>query len=397
MFTDIVGSTAMTARSESVGLALRDRHRILVRTEVERYHGRFIEAPGDESLSTFESAVDAVHAALAIQHSLRDETDLQLRTGLHLGETMFRGNEVFGDGVNIAARVRALAAAGEILSSAEIAHAVQNQPHIETAPRGEERLRGVAHPVTLYAVSGVAAEPSIAPARRAKPAGARARWLALSVVALLAAASGVAWWISGRASDLDPIKSIAVLPLENLSGDPEQEYFALGMTEALITDLAKIDALRVISRTSVMSHREVRQPMREIAAALGVEAVIEGSVMRAGDRVRITAQLIDARTDTHLWSGSYERDLGDILALQSEVARAVALEIRDELTPREHARLAAAGKVNPAAYDATLRGYQFVASLTPTDHPLSIRYFELAIREDPAYAPAYAGLATAYT
>ncbi len=136
MFSDIVGSTAATARSESAGLALRDRHRALVRGQVERYHGRFVEAPGDESLSTFESAVDSVHAALAIHHSLAGDPELQVRIGIHTGETMFRGDEVFGDGVNIAARVRELADSGQIVSG-EVARSLQNQPNVETSPRGE--------------------------------------------------------------------------------------------------------------------------------------------------------------------------------------------------------------------------------------------------------------------
>src|SRR6266853_5273233 len=153
-----------------------------------------------------------------------------------------------------------------------------------------------------------------------------------------------------------PIRSLAVLPLENLSHDPEQEYFAEGLTEALITTLAKIGELRVVSRTSAMHYRGVRRPLREIAQELGVDAVVEGTVLRAGGRVRITAQLIDAAKETHLWAESYERDLRDVLALQSEVAQAIAREIRVKLTPVDQARFAEARPVDPEAYEAYLKG-----------------------------------------
>ena len=189
------------------------------------------------------------------------------------------------------------------------------------------------------------------------------------------------------------IESIAVLPLENLSGDPEQEYFADGMTEALIADLAKVGSIKVISRTSVMQYKGVKKPLPEIARELGVDAVVEGSVMRSGDRVRITAQLIDAATDQHLWTESYERDLRDILALQSEVARAIAKEIKITLTPQEEALLASARPVDPEAHEAYLRGRY---SWNKEDVKTAVDYFERAIDQDPDYAIAYAGLADAY-
>jgi len=159
-----------------------------------------------------------------------------------------------------------------------------------------------------------------------------------------------------RAVPLPKIESIAVLPLENLSGDPSQEYFADGMTDELITELGKVSALRVISRNSVMLYKGKRKPTPEIARELNVDAVVEGAVMRSGERVRITAQLIQARTDRHLWAESYERDLRDILALQSEVARAIAEEIRIKSTPQERARMASRGSVDPEAYDACMKG-----------------------------------------
>ncbi len=184
---------------------------------------------------------------------------------------------------------------------------------------------------------------------------------------------------------LPHIESIAVLPLENLSRDPEQEYFADGMTDELITDLAKIGALRVISRTSVMQFKGMRKPLPEIARTLGVDAVVEGSVRRSGDRVRISAQLIRATDDRHLWGDNYERDLHDVLALQAEVARAIASEIKVNLTPQEQVRLTSARPVNPAAHEAYLKGRFYWEKRTEEGLRKSIEYFQKAIEIDPTY------------
>lgn len=192
------------------------------------------------------------------------------------------------------------------------------------------------------------------------------------------------------------IKSIAVLPLENLPRDPKEEYFADGMTEALITDLAKIGSLKVISRTSVMQYKQTKKPIREIAQELNVDALIEGSVLRAGDQVRITAQLIDAATDEHIWAESYERETSNILALQREVASAIARQIKVKLTPQEQDRLGGSRTVQPEAYEAYLKGQFYRAKGTEEGYNASIDYFQRAIELDPDYPASYAGLAIAY-
>jgi len=193
------------------------------------------------------------------------------------------------------------------------------------------------------------------------------------------------------------IQSLAVLPLQNLMGDPQQEYFVDGMTEALITDLSKISALKVISRTSVMQYKGVKKPLPQIARELNVDAVIEGSVLRSGEHVRITAQLIRAATDEHLWAETYDRDLRDILALQSEVARTVAQQIKVTLTRQEQTRLAATHPVNPGAHDAYLKGRYYLNKWTEEGFKKGIEHFQQAIDLDPTYAPAYAGLADCYS
>jgi serine/threonine protein kinase len=205
------------------------------------------------------------------------------------------------------------------------------------------------------------------------------------------------WLVGARHGvPLPRIESLAVLPLANLSGDPEQEYFADGMTEELITNLGKISALRVISRTSVMRYKKTEKPLPQIARELGVDGIVEGSVLRVGDRVRITAQLIQAEQERHLWAESYERDLRDILALQSEVARAIANEIRLKLTPQEQTRLASARPVNPEAYRLYLIGRFLWNKRTEEGFKNAIEHFQRALEIDAGYAPAYAGLADSY-
>jgi TolB-like protein len=199
-----------------------------------------------------------------------------------------------------------------------------------------------------------------------------------------------------RAVPLQEIKSIAVLPFANLSGDPAQEYFAEGMTEELITTLGKISALRVISRTSVMQYEGTKRPLPQIARELNVDAVVEGTVQRSGERVRITANLLHAPTDRHLWAESYERDVRNVLGLQSEIAQSIASEIRVRVSPQVQARLASARPVNPEAYEAYLSGRYQWNRRTEESLKRSIEYFQKAVEKDPGYAPAYAGLADSY-
>jgi TolB-like protein/class 3 adenylate cyclase len=369
MFTDIVGYTALMAESEARGHRVRERQGQVLRPIVEQYAGDWVQHIGDETLASFPSATDAVNCALAIQAALRDEPELGVRVGIHVGEIVSRDGSVHGDGVNIASRVRPLAEPGGICVSDEVQHAIRSQENIETTPLGEQEFKNVGRPVSVYVVSGTPGEPP------------------------------------GRTPDIPverrgdaAIQSLAVLPLENLSGDPEQEYFADGMTEALIGDLARIGSLRVISRTSVMQYKHERRPLREIALELDVDAIVEGSVMRAGDHVRITAQLIDARIDAHLWSDRYDRSLSDVLALQSDVARAIADQVRVELSPEEQAGLTTTRSVDPRAYDAYLQGIQLVSvpvfSVGSLDRrQAALEPLERAVELDPGFAEAWSALA----
>ncbi len=233
---------------------------------------------------------------------------------------------------------------------------------------------------------------TVAPKRRLRPMGGVI--VALALVLILSIL--VAWLFRSRGRAPMGIRSLAVLPLENLSGDASQGYFADGMTDELITDLSQISALRVISRTSVMLYKGARKPLPQIARELNVDAVVEGTVLRSGDKVRITAQLIDASTDEHLWSQSYEGELRDTLALQNRVAGAIADQIRINLTPQEQAALKNVKVVNPEAYESYLKGRYFWNKRTAEGLKVALAYFNQAIDEDPNYAQAYSGLADTY-
>ena len=247
--------------------------------------------------------------------------------------------------------------------------------YIETLPR-----RG-------YQFIGRVEYAPVTPAQRPRRRLAKVVALAAAVLLVLAAA----WFWQGQRAPA-PIRSLAVLPLENLSGDATQEYFADGMTDALITELASMETIRVISRTSVMRYKGARKPLPEIARELKVDAVVEGTVARSGPRVRITAQLIHARTDQHLWAGAYDRDLQDVLALEDEVARAIARQVEGKLRPHP----ARARSVDPEVYELYLRGGFYFNKGFASDWRKSQEYFERAIAKDPSYAPAYAGLARFY-
>jgi len=275
-----------------------------------------------------------------------------------------------------------------------VGHCLEKNPEerFQSARDLAFNLRAAAAGSAVTQTSPIASRP---PRRRGVWLGGAIGLIVLLVVGLLLLPRrGARPGAPGDAPAAAPrIASLAVLPLQNLSGDPEQEYFADGMTEALITDLAKIQALRVISRTSIMQYKGAKKPLPQIAKELGVDAVIEGSVMRAGDRVRITAQLIHAATDRHLWAENYERDLKDVLALQGEVAQAIAREIRVAVSPEEKTRLASSRPVNPAAHEAYLKGRYWQLKHSEKGFRKASELYDRAVALDPGYALAWAAIA----
>ena len=378
---------------------------------IEQHHGRFVNSAGDSVLAEFASVVEAVTCAVSIQTALKAENAelplerrMQFRIGVNLGDVMVEGEQIYGDGVNVAARLESLAEPGGICISDVVHGQVRTKLALRYQDLGERYVKNIAEPVRVLRVL---MDGTIPAANPAKTIAGTKRHMLLAVIGVLLLAViiyGVVKWRSpgGQiaqqpSANARTIRSIAVLPLDNFSGDPNQEYFADGMTDELTTDLASISALRVISRSSVMQYQGPhRPPAPEIARVLNVDGLVEGSVSRIGDRVRITAQLIDAPADRHLWAKSYERTSRDVLALQDELAAAIANEINVRLTPQEKAHFTSARPVNPAAYDAYLEGRYLLNDPSEQNLKKALAEFARAIQLDPRFAPAFAGLAFVY-
>ena len=370
MFTDMVGYTALMQKDEPKARELIERHRIFIKPLVEKHGGEILQYVGDGTFCTFESAIEAVTAALEIHKVLEVEPEINLRIGIHVGDVVVEGDEVYGDGVNVASRLEPLAEPGEICVSNQVYENIKNQPGLALKSLGKQDLKNVDEPIEVFTVAREDVTTKDPPEKEVraviadgatKEKGKNFNKL-LFTGAAVAALILISIWInpfspSGeRALEASgEIRSIAVLPFDNMSNDPDQEYFSDGMTEALITNIAKIRALKVISRTSIMRYKGTDKSLPEIARELNVDAILEGSVMHAEGEVRITAQLIRASTDEHLWANSYTDKLENIMILQSKIARAVADEIKLALSPEEEINIGGERKVNPEAYKLYLQ------------------------------------------
>ena len=408
MFTDMVGYTALMQEDENLARELIERHRTMMKPVVEKHRGEVLQYVGDGTFCTFESAIEAVNAAIDIQRIFEIEDEVNLRIGIHIGDVVVKGDEVYGDGVNVASRLEPLAEPGGICISGEVYNQIKNQTGLNATSGGRKELKNVKDPLDIYYIDFASADKKDSSAARAKEDGSqpidkpglkKLIYIGAGVIALLILVIWNLPFISSDKRELEAsgeIRSIAVLPLENLSGDPNKEYFSDGMTEALISDIAKIRALKVISRTSVMRYKNTEKSLPEIARELKVDAILEGSVLLIGDEVRITAQLIRAATDEHLWAESYTVKLENVLSLQSRIAKAIAKEIKITLTPEDKNRLESVRKINPEALEAYLKGKFFWNKRTAEDITRALEFYKEAIGEDPAYALAYVGIAESY-
>ncbi|MFQ5520208.1 MAG: tetratricopeptide repeat protein [Candidatus Methylomirabilia bacterium] len=412
---DVKGYSRLMGENEMATVQTLTAYREVMASLIQRHRGRVVDSPGDNLLAEFASVVDAVQCAIEVQQALKsrnaerpDDRKMEFRIGINLGDVIVEGERIYGDGVNIAARLEGLAEGGGICISGTVYDQIKNKLTLGYQSLGEHAVKNIAEPVRVYRVR---TEPQGAQVLRATGetgAGRRqGRWVALGAVACFLLVGGaVAIWsfylrpppppatVTSEAPALElPDKpSIAVLPFDNLSGDPEQEYFSDGMTEDLITDLSKLSGLFVIARNSVFTYKGTPVKIQQVGQELGVQYVLEGSVRKANGRVRITAQLVDATTGHHLWAERYDRELKDVFALQDEITKKIVAALAVTLTEGEQERLVRKHTDNPEAYDYLLRGEEYHRRTTRKANLKARQMAERAIELDPEYAAAYAAL-----
>jgi adenylate cyclase len=426
---DVVGySRLMAADEEGTHARLKALRKEFIELRIAEHHGRIVKLTGDGALVEFGSVVEAVLCAVDVQRVLAErnaeipaDERLQLRIGVNLGDVIFDDNDIYGDGVNVAARLEGLAPPGGICVSRTVCDHVKNKVGLTFEPMGEHRVKNIAEPITVYRV--ITDRGPLTKVLGLKRAGTR-RWriaalAGAAVILLLVAAGGAGLWLrvdEGALPSSDqavaPVTAptppalapqtpldrhrLAVLPFTNISADPEDEYFSDGMTEELISKLSRLRDLKVIARTSVMQYKATGKSVAEIGRELQVGTILEGSVRKAGEHLRITAQLVDVESQGHLWSQDYDRTLDDVFAIQSAVAESVADALEVTLGPSERRQLAQQGTQNLEAYHLYLQGLSLFHKMSEIALYNSIALFERALQLDPAFAEAYAGIAMAY-
>ena len=369
---DVVGYSRLMGEDEAGTLAaLKEHQAIVIDPKIAGYNGRIVKLMGDGTLAEFASVVDAVESAIEIQREMAgrnaevsQDQRIELRIGINLGDVILDGDDIYGDGVNVAARLEGLAVPGGICVSGDVYRQVRNKLDLGFEDLGEREVKNIAEPVRVYRLEAgatQAAEPAkaIGGAMMARPA-------------------------------------VAVLPFTNMSGDPEQEYFSDGLAEDLITALTAWRSFPVIARNSTFTYKDRAVDVKQVARDLGARYVVEGSVRKSGNRVRISAQFIDGETGHHVWAEKYDRQLDDIFALQDEISQRITATIAPALGQAELKRSAAKRPADLTAWDYYLRGMAFIHEFTKEGNAEARRMFERAIEFDPDYSEAYTGLARSH-
>ncbi len=414
---DVKGYSRLMGEDEKGTVRTLNAYKEVMTELIQHRHGRVVDAPGDNVLAEFASVVDAVECAVEIQKELKtrnaelpENRKMEFRIGVNLGDVIEDGEQILGDGVNIAARLESLSGAGGICISGTAFDQVRNKLELGYDYLGEQSVKNIALPIRVYKVL---MEPEAAGKVIGEKKAKSRQWQRATiglVVAVIVVVAAVAIWrlyfrtpppldIASKEKMAYPLPdkpSIAVLPFVNMGGDPEQAYFADGMTEDLITDLSKVAGLFVIARNSTFVYKGKATDVREVAKTLGVRYVLEGSVRRSGAQVRVNAQLIDATTGGHVWADRYDGDLKNIFAFQDKVTRNVVTALAVELTKDDRERVARKGTENAEAYDVFLKGWQHYLRQTPEDFRAAIVQFKKAVELDPKYGRAYAALAATY-
>ena len=414
---DVAGYSRLMGEDEAATVKTLTSYRSIMVELIKQHRGRVVDSPGDNLLAEFTSVVDTVQCAVAVQKELQarnaelpEDRRMEFRIGINLGDVIEEGDRIYGDGVNIAARLEALADPGGICISKTAFDQIETKLPLGYDYLGEQTVKNIAKPVGAYQVL---MEPRVTVAKEIEkektvPVWRRKIVVAGGVALVLVVIGALIWnfYLRRPAKEVSSVEemayplpdkpSIAVLPFANISGDPEQEYFSDGLTEEIITALSKVHKMVVIARNSTFSYKDKPVKVQQVGEELGVRYVLEGSVRKAGDRVRITAQLIDAPTGHHLWAERYDRDLKDIFALQDEITMKILTALRVTLTEGEQARVYDRGKGNLDSFMKVLEGNSYFFRFNKEDNLVARQMFEEAIVLDRENSGAYTSLGWTY-
>ena len=402
MFTDIVGYTALMQRDEQQAIAIRKRHRETFERTLDAFNGTMIQYFGDGTLSIFESAVEAVECAIELQKAYTSEPKIPIRIGIHVGDIIHTSHDIIGDAVNVASRIESAGISGCILISDKVRDQLRGHKHIQVKFLDAYDFKNVDTAIPLYAVSNkgleipqpdeVKGKLKQLPDVTRSPRKSKFRLLISSLVLIIATAIIVYFLVQPNNKELRD-RSIAVLPFSNLSTDTDSDIFREGVTEEILTHLSRYKDLHVISRTSVAQYENTQKTITDIAKELGVAYIVEGSIRKYGDKIRITAQLIDAQSDEHVWSDNYDKTLTDIFEIQSEVAKEIAEALQVNINLDSDSNTFVIPTKSMEAYQYFLRGRQEADKRNEESIHRSIEFFKKAIELDPQYAEAYAEIA----
>ena len=417
MSSDVVGYSKLMGDDEAATVQTLELYKSVMSALIEQHRGRVIDSPGDNMLSEFASVVDAVQCAVAIQKELNsrntelpENRKMRFRIGINLGDVIQEEDRIYGDGVNIAARLEAIADPGGICVSKTAFDHIETKLPLGYEFLGEQEVKNIAKPVGAYRVL---MEPrvTIADVKEKKetiPFWRRKASITVAIAVLVTIIGWTVWQFYLRPPPIEPASvekmtlplpdkpSIAVLPFVNMSGDPEQDYFSDGLTEEIITALSNVPKLFVIARNSVFTYKGKSVKVKQVAEELGVKYVLEGSIRKAGDKIRITAQLIDAISGHHLWADRYDRNLKEIFDVQDELTKSIITAMQVKLTEGEQARVAAKGTNNLEAYLKYLQAMVYMRQFNIESNALAKQLAQEAIALDPEYDMAYITLSSTY-
>ncbi len=416
---DVKGYSRLMSEDEVATVAILKEYRRIMAELIEHYGGRVVDSPGDNLLADFASVTDAVQCAMEIQAELKsrnaelpENRKMEFRIGINLGDVIDEGERIYGEGINIASRLEGLSDEGGVCISSSVYNQVKNKLELNYEDIGDQTVKNIPDPIRVYCVRGKDGDAEVQGAR--EPSGRIKKQHKIAMAALIVLIAAVAIFIALRSyrSKLPPPvdtasslqttplmtskPSIAVLPFKNLSGDPEQAYFSDGITNDIITDLSRFRELLVIASNTSFTYKDKPVKVKDVGQELGVRYVLEGSVQKTGDKVRINAQFIDSTTGNHLWAERYERDLKEIFSVQDEIVQMIVAKLAVKIYSAERLRVMRKPTDNLEAYEYLLRGHYYLLQRTSSGAVKARQMFERAIALDPQYAYAHVGLGDYY-